>query len=141
MSAPPFFSDISHLACSRQNPRQLLIVSKHSTTPGKYTLSRGRKMKNSPKRQPLRFREAGKHLKQGWVIRRRRIVRRIVFITYLTVFFKLLPIIRFRALNEFCSPKPPEPPRSTPRPSRTPQRHFQALLSPPEELPAPQNVA
>ena len=54
---------------------------------------------------------------QGWVIRRRRIIRRIVFITYLTVFFKLLRIIRFWALNEFCSHKPP----------RTPQKHSQAL--------------
>ena len=54
---------------------------------------------------------------QGWVIRRRRIIRRIVFITYLTVFFKLLRIIRFWALNEICSHKPP----------RTPQKHSQAL--------------
>ena len=61
---------------------------------------------------------------QGWVIRRRRIIRRIVLITYLTVFFKLLRIIQFWALDEFCSHKPP---RSTPRPSRAPQRHFQAL--------------
>ena len=56
-------------------------------------------------------------IKQGWVIRRRRIIRRIVFITYLTVFFKLLRIIRFWALNEFCSHKPP----------RAPQKHSQAL--------------
>jgi hypothetical protein len=54
---------------------------------------------------------------QGWVIRHRRIIRRIVFITYLTVFFKLLRIIRFWALNEFCSHKPP----------RAPQKHSQAL--------------
>ena len=54
---------------------------------------------------------------QGWVIRRRRIIRRIVFITYLTVFFKLLRIIRFWALHEFCSHKPP----------RAPQKHSQAL--------------
>jgi hypothetical protein len=54
---------------------------------------------------------------QGWVIRRWRIIRRIVFITYLTVFFKLLCIIRFWALNEFCSHKPP----------RAPQKHSQAL--------------
>jgi len=32
---------------------------------------------------------------QGWVIRRRRIIRRIVFITYISVFFELLRIIRF----------------------------------------------
>ena len=63
------------------------------------------------------------YIRQGWVIRHRRIVRRIVFITYLTVFLKLLCIIRFWALNEFCSHKPP---RNTPRPSRAPQRHFQA---------------
>jgi hypothetical protein len=54
---------------------------------------------------------------QGWVIQRRRIIRRIVFITYLTVFFKLLRILRFWALNEFCSHKPP----------RAPQKHSQAL--------------
>ena len=54
---------------------------------------------------------------QGWVIRRRRIIRRIVFITYLTVFFKLLRIIRFWALNKCCSHKPP----------RAPQKHSQAL--------------
>ena len=64
---------------------------------------------------------------QGWVIRRRRIIRRIVFITYLTVFFKLLRIIRFWALNEFCSHKPP----------RAPQKHSQALKSPTEALPSP----
>jgi len=66
-------------------------------------------------------------LYQGWVIRRRRIIRRIVFITYLTVLYKLLRIIRFWALNEFAATSPPELPRSTPRPSRAPQRHFQAL--------------
>jgi hypothetical protein len=65
--------------------------------------------------------------KQGWVIRRRRIIRRIVFITYLTVFFKLLRIIQFWALNEFCSHKPP----------RAPQKHSQALKSPTEALPSP----
>ena len=54
---------------------------------------------------------------QGWVIRRRRIIRRIVFITYLTVFFKLLRKKRFWALNEFCSHKPP----------RAPHKHSQAL--------------
>ena len=54
---------------------------------------------------------------QGWVIRRRRIIRRIVFITYLTVLYKLLRIIRFLALNELCSHKPP----------RAPQKHSQAL--------------
>jgi len=57
------------------------------------------------------------YLLQGWVIQRRRILRRIVFIMYLTVFFKLLRIIRFWALNEFCSHKPP----------RAPQKHSQAL--------------
>ena len=66
-------------------------------------------------------------LHQGWVIRHRRIIRRIVFITYLPVFFKLLRIIRFWALNEFCSHKPP----------RAPQKHSQALSSPPEALPSP----
>jgi len=54
---------------------------------------------------------------QGWVIRRRRIIRRNVSITYLAVFFKLLRIIRFWALNEFCSHKP----------LRAPQKHSQAL--------------
>jgi len=54
---------------------------------------------------------------QGRVIRRRRIIRRIVFITYLTVFFKLLRILRFWALNEFCRHKAP----------RAPQKHSQAL--------------
>ena len=65
--------------------------------------------------------------KQGWVIRRRRIIRRIIFITYLSVFFELLRIIRFWALNEFCSHKPP----------RAPQKHSQALKSPTEALPSP----
>jgi len=55
--------------------------------------------------------------KQGWVIRRRRIIRRIVLLMYLTVFFKSLRIIRFWALDEFCSHKPP----------RAPQKHSQAL--------------
>ena len=64
---------------------------------------------------------------QGWVIRRRRIIRRIVFITYISVFFELLRIIRFWALNEFCSHKPP----------RAPQKHSQALKSPTEALPSP----
>jgi len=64
---------------------------------------------------------------QGWVIRRRRILRRIVFITYISVFFELLRIIRFWALNEFCSHKPP----------RAPQKHSQALKSPTEALPSP----
>ena len=54
---------------------------------------------------------------QEWVIRRRHIIRCIVFITYLTVFFKLLRRIQFWALNEFCSHKPP----------RAPQKHSQAL--------------
>jgi len=48
---------------------------------------------------------------QGWVTRRRRIVSRIVFVMYLTVFFKLLRILRFWALNEFCSHKPPRAPQ------------------------------
>jgi len=64
---------------------------------------------------------------QGWVIRRRRNIRRIVFITYLTVFFKLLRIIRFWALNKLYSHKPP----------RAPQKHSQARESPPEEPPSP----
>jgi len=64
---------------------------------------------------------------QGWVIRRRRIIRRIVFITYISVFFELLRIIRFWALDEFCSHKPP----------RAPQKHSQALKSPTEALPSP----
>ena len=81
------------------------------------------------------------YIRQGWVIRHRRIVRRIVFITYLTVFFKLLRIIRFwaqRILQPQAPQSPPEalsgplePPRGTSKPSR----------APPEELPAPQNVA
>ena len=50
------------------------------------------------------------------------------FITYISVFFKLLRIIRFWALNEFCSHKPP----------RAPQKHSQALKSPTEALPSPQ---
>jgi hypothetical protein len=66
-------------------------------------------------------------LKQGWVIRRRRIIRRIVCITYISVFFELLRIIRFWALNEFCIHKPP----------RAPQKHSQALKSPTEALPSP----
>ena len=64
---------------------------------------------------------------QGWVIRRRRTIRRIVFITYISVFFELLRIIRFWELNEFCSHKPP----------RAPQKHSQALKSPTEALPSP----
>ena len=54
---------------------------------------------------------------QGWVIRHRRIIRRIVFIAYLTVFFKLLRIILFWVLKKFCSHKPP----------KAPQKHSQAL--------------
>jgi len=52
--------------------------------------------------------------KQGWVIRRRRIIRRIVFIAYITVFVKLLRIIRFWAYILFailgggwCKPRVP----------------------------------
>ena len=61
--------------------------------------------------------EVSFNMLQGWVIRRRRIIRRIVFITYISVFFELLRIIRFWALNEFCSHKAP----------RAPQKHSQAL--------------
>jgi len=68
---------------------------------------------------------------QGWVIRRRRIIRRTVFITYISVFFELLRIIRFWALNEFAAtspqstpealPGPQEPHRGTSKPSRAPR--------------------
>ena len=66
----------------------------------------------TPAKPEKRFRNT-----QGWVIRRRRIIRRIVFITYISVFFEMLRIIRFWALNDFCSHKPP----------RAPQKHSQAL--------------
>jgi len=78
---------------------------------------------------------------QGWVIQRRHIIRRIVFITYISVFFELLRIIRFSALNEFCSHKPPRAPQKHSQALKNPTEALPSPLEPPEELPAPQNVA
>ena len=82
------------------------------------TFLAGKWHNSSPPLTPLTLNSCkGDTFMQGWVIQRRRIIRRIVCITYLTVFFKLLRIIRFWELNEFCSHKPP----------RAPQKHYQAL--------------
>jgi hypothetical protein len=74
---------------------------------------------------------------QGWVIRLKRIISRIVFIMYITVLYKLLRMIRFwaqRILQPQAPQSPPaalpgplEPPRGTSKPFKAPQRNSQPL--------------